>query len=227
MAGSVELAEATGLEGSEGLAPYLRFFESSWPGATDAQLHEALRDVPKALTPEDKLRYLARRLPWTESPVCQDVLLSIHRKSVEEGPFDCILGYSEGAIAAATFLVDSLKKCAAGDAIVPPKCAVFINGSTPFNPNGKEYLHADECGQLITIPTCHILAYNDPLVFSSVAMYHLCDEELASMLDHGRGHSIPQDQKSITSMTTAIRDLVGRTEGMLNGEEDRANQFSF
>ena len=211
MAGSVELAESADLEGYYGSAPHLRFFESSWPGAIDEQLYDAVRGAPSGMTPEEKMHYLERRLPRGEAHILQDVLLAIHRKSDEEGPFDCILGYSEGAIVAATFVVDSLKKCAAGHDIVPPKCAVFMNGAPPLSTDGKGWLLADKCGQLITIPTCHILAYNDAMAFASVATYHLCNEEVASMVDHGRGHSIPRDNKSVKRIVRAIRALVEPT----------------
>ena len=214
MAGSVELAGSADLEGYFGLAPHLRWSESDWPGATDKQLYDAVRGAPNGLTPEEKVHYLERRLPLTEPLLLQGVLLDIHRKFVEEGPFDCILGHSEGAIIAATFVVDSLKKCAEGYNIVPPKCAVFVNGAPPYATDGKGWLLADQCGELITIPTCHILAYNDVMASASVALYHLCKEEVASMMDHGRGHSIPRDDRSFRLMIAAIRDLVGRTEAV-------------
>ena len=221
MAGSRELIKSSAMDDFHGLPPHLRFFESFWPGATDKKLHKAVRDIPRGLTFRDKQRVLEHRLGWTESHVLQDVLLNIRRKCVEEGPFDCILGYSEGAIAAATYVVDVLEKCAAGDdKIVPPKCAVFFSGTNAYDPNGKGWLHADKCGQVITIPTCHFFAHHDPQAFLAVGLYHLCDEEVASMLDHGRGHTIPRDPKSILSITAAIRDLVERTEGLANVEED-------
>ena len=219
MAGSVKLADSEEMEGHYGLAPHLRFLESAWPGATDQQLNDAVRGAPSGMRPEEKIRYIERRLPhsgvWLQQ---QDVILGIHRKFVEEGPFDCILGYSEGASIAATFVVDSLAKCAEGGNIVTPRCAVFLNGCTPWSMDTSEPLLADKDGQVITIPTCHILAHNDVMAYASTALYHLCDEELATILDHGRGHSIPRDVKTCKLVTTAIRDLVDRTENAANVE---------
>ena len=214
MAGSVELAAS--LEGYYGPAPHLRFLESSWPGTTDDQLYEAVRGAPGGLTPEDTLRYLERHLPPKKSTLLQDVLLDIQRKFDEEGPFDCILGHSEGAVIAATFVIDRLKKSAEGNA---PKCAVFMNGAVPHTADGKGWLLADECGQLITIPTCHVLAYNDALVDQAVALYHLCDGDLADVVDHGRGHAIPRDDKSWKLMVKAIRSLMDRTRRLANVED--------
>lgn len=211
MAGSVKLAEAAGSGSNSVLAPQFRFLESVWPGATDEQTSEAVSGAPSGLTPEDKLRFLERRLPPKTSLLLPEVLLDIHRRFEEEGPFDCILGHSEGATIAATFLC-SLKESAEGNDIVPPKCAVFMNGATPHTADGKGWLLADEWGHLITIPTSHIVACNDAMLYQSVALYHLCDEDLARMVDHGRGHAIPKDDKSCKLIVRAIRDLVDRTE---------------
>ncbi len=219
MAGSVELAQSAGSRGYFGPAPNPRFLESSWPGGTDEQLQEAVRDAPDGLTPEDKYRYLERRLPPKESHLLAPVLLDIQRKFEEEGPFDCILGHSEGAVIAATFVVHSITGSAEGKSIVPPKCAVFMNGAVPHTADGKGWILADECGRLITIPTCHVLAYNDAMADQAVALYHLCNEDVATMVDHGRGHAIPRDARSCGLMIRAIRDLVERTGGLAGGND--------
>ena len=206
------MVDSPGLEAFYGPAPHLRFLESAWPGTTDEHLYEVATGAPDGLTPEDMRRYLERHLPPKNSHLFQDMLVDIHRTFDEEGPFDCILGHSEGATIAATFVVDRLRKSAEAFNILPPRCAVFLSGGSPHAADGKRWLLADECGQLITIPTCHILAHNDPLVDQAVALYHLCDEEIANVVDHGRGHLIPRDVKSCKLMIRAIRDLIDRTE---------------
>lgn len=207
----MELAESEGLKASYGPAPHFRFLESLWPGATDQQISEAAAGAPGGLTYEDKLRYLERRLPPKTSALLQDVLLSLHRKFEEEGPFDCILGHSEGAVIAATFVIDRLQKSVEANKMVTPRCAVFFNGRSPHTADGKGWVLADESGPLITIPTCHILAYNDPTADGAVALYRLCDDESATVVDHGRGHAIPKDAKSCKLIIRAIRDLMDRT----------------
>ncbi len=133
------------------------------------------------------MRYLECRLPPPESLLLLEVLVDLYRKFKEEGPFECILGHSEGAVIAATFVVDILKKSAEGDDIVPPKCAVFMNGMVPHTADGN-------------------------------GLYHLCDEDLAIMVDHGRGHGVPRDAKSCELMSRAIRDTMDRTGGGANVE---------
>ena len=220
MAGSLELAGVTGLMKSLSAGPYLRFLESTWPGATNEQVeYEAFFGTPGGLTPEDRLRYLERRLPPKNSPLLRETLLEIRRRFEEDGPFDCILGHSEGAVIAATFVIESLKNSATGSKVVLPKCAVFMNGGAPHTGDGKGWLVADECGQLITIPTCHIMAHNDAVADDAVALYHICEEDLASIVDHGRGHAIPKDTKSCKLIVQAIRDLINRArDGARNAE---------
>lgn len=225
MAGSVKLVATPGLEAYYGPAPHVRFLESAWPGTTDDQLYEAIRGGPRGMAPEDFQRYLERRLPPKISHLLPDVLVEVQRKFEEEGPFDCILGHSEGAVIAATYVVASLKKSAGGNnnmVRVAPKCAVFMNGTTPHTADGKGWLRADECGQVISIPTCHITAHNDVMADQAVALYHLCNDDLADIVDHGRGHMIPRDEKSSKLMLRGIRDLMERTKDLANVEDGSA-----
>lgn len=218
MVGLIEVASCAGLEETFGPAPHLRFLESTWPGATQEQLHEAIAGAPDGLRPEDMQRYLEHHLPPKVSLVLPDVLLDIERRFEEEGPFDCILGHSEGAIIAATFVAHSLKKRAEGKKVIVPKCAVFMNGATPHKADGKGWLLADECGQVISIPTCHIIACNNALANGAVALYHLCDGDVATMVDHGRGHTIPRDDKSCKLICRSIRDMMERTKDLAKVE---------
>ena len=210
----MELDYSRGMEDYLGPGPHLRFLESTWPGASDLQVYEVLRGAPLGLTPEEKHRYLEHHLPPQTSPIFQDVLLEIRRVFDEEGPFDCMLGHSEGAAIAATFVIDCLNKAAREKKMVKPKCAVFMSGTFPYAMNGKGRISSDECGQLITIPTCHILGYNDALVDQSVGLFHLCEEDVATMIDHGRGHAIPKDPKTWRMMISAIRSLIARAEAL-------------
>ena len=208
----MELPHSRGMEEYFGPGPHLRFLESSWPGASDQQVYETLGRAPSGLTPEEKHRYLERHLPPKTSLIFQDVLLGIHRVFDNEGPFDCLLGHSEGAAIAATFIIDCLKEAAEVKNMAKPKYAVFMSGALPYAMNGKGRLSADECGQLITIPTCHILGYNDVLVDQAVGLFHLCKEEVATMVDHGRGHAIPKDPRSWRVIISGIRELIARAE---------------
>lgn len=48
---------------------------------------------------------------------------------------------------------------------------------------------ADESGEVIDIPTCHIVGCDDPYIDGAMALYSMCDQDSAELFDHGSGHS--------------------------------------
>ncbi len=151
-----------------------------------------------------------RSLRPESTNIFQTLLDRLYRICKDEGPFDGIIGTSEGASVAATFVVDYLKRHARKEIQQSLKCAVFMSGGPPALPNGLGYYLADDHGQIITLPTCHIIAHNDSLIDGVFALYHLCDETSATIVDHGRGHVVPRDPYSSKLMIKGIRDLIER-----------------
>lgn len=82
-----------------------------------------------------------------------DYLYDIMEK---DGPFDGIIGYSEGATVAATLLLHEQKRYETMG--IPPmfKCALFFAGWPPMTPEFDSIVLADESDLMINIPTCHI-----------------------------------------------------------------------
>lgn len=74
----------------------------------------------------------------------------------EDGPFDGIIGYSEGATVASTLLLHEQRRFETLG--IPPmfKCALFFAGWPPMTPELNEIVLADESELTINIPTCHI-----------------------------------------------------------------------
>ena len=194
-------------QGYLGPKPHLRFLETTWSGYPDDQLYNISMRAPTGGSAEATIRWMMQKLPLKQTTSVQSALDRIHQKWEAEGPFECILGHSEGAQMAANFTIDHFNRCKASGAQPYLQSAIFINGVVPYAPDGADLLLADSYGQVIEIPTCHILAWNDALVFESVALYNLCREESATIVDHGRGHSIPQDQRSCKLMAKGIGDL--------------------
>jgi Serine hydrolase (FSH1) len=206
---------ANGFEEFFGSPPHLRFFESYCGGETNNEFLQMLITMPPSLTPEQKFRYLLQRRQLGDTPSTQNVLDRLYQIIDEEGPFEGIMGLSEGGAMAATFLVDYFRRELHRSSPLPLKCAVFLSGQAPCTTDGKTLVLADEFGQIIPIPTCHIIGYNDPLIDSSVALYHLCDEKSASIVDHGKGHMPPRDPESCELMAKGIRDVITRAETSL------------
>ena len=208
--GTVPSQPPNGFEEFSGSPPHFQFLDPALLGMTEDEIRNVIWDTPRYLTPEQQLQHLRHsiRARAKGADAIRQVLDRIYRIMDEEGPFDGILGNSEGATVAATFLVDYLQKVAKNEREPELRCAVFISGGAPFTADGKDVLLADEKGQLITIPTCHIIGWNDSVIDGSVALYHLCDEDSAFIVDHGKGHMVPHDEDSCKIMVKGIRDLI-------------------
>ena len=162
------------------------------------------------MTPEQKYRRVAQSLRLESTTGIQTVFDRLYHVLDNEGPFDGIIGNSEGASVAAAFIVDYLKRYARKEVQQSLQCAVFMSGGPPPFSDGTGYFLADEHGQIITMPTCHIMAYNDPMIDGVVALHHLCDQASATIVDHGRGHLVPRDPRSSKLIIKGIRDLIVR-----------------
>ncbi|KAK4498332.1 hypothetical protein PRZ48_010990 [Zasmidium cellare] len=93
------------------------------------------------------------------------------------------------------------------------ECGIFFCGWPPVRveSNKIKILLADECADVIDVPTCHIVGCDDPYIDGSMALYSLCDEETATLFDHGQGHLVPRDPRTIEELGAAIRETVNRS----------------
>lgn len=211
--GTIEVAIPSDQEEFHGPPPHCRFLESVFQGLSDEEAFKLYFDNETgSSTPEHKYRAMVKALQPKSSCRIQSVLDRLNEVMRTDGPFDGIIGDSEGAIIAATFIVDHVRQCAKTNIQPQLRCAVFVSGGPPYNSDGTEFFLADQCGQIITIPTCHIMGYNDCQISGVLALYHLCNERVATLVDHGRGHRLPNDPRLYQLMIKGIRDLIARTE---------------
>lgn len=113
-----------------------------------------------------------------------------------DGPFDGIVGYSQGAAIAATLLLqDKIDHPSQLEPLC--KCAVFLSGGVPFDPaalrrGGTRFLDPAVDGEPIAIPTAHIWGSND-LDFpdTSPKLSKLCAADRRTEIVHHGGHEIP------------------------------------
>ena len=73
-------------------------------------------------------------------------------------------------------------------------------------------LLADECDVVLDVPTCHIVGCKDPYIDGAMALYSMCDEDTAVLFDHGQGHTVPRDRRTVEELTAVIRNTVGKAE---------------
>ncbi|KAF2177887.1 hypothetical protein K469DRAFT_732186 [Zopfia rhizophila CBS 207.26] len=129
-----------------------------------------------------------------------------------EGPFDGIIGFSQGALLAATYLAHQYPG-AEDTAYESIKCAVFICGSPPWQVIDGNARTAKEGldGDIIRIPTVHIYGSEDPGYEQSLELSRICRKQGRGQLDHEGGHEIPRSAESTARMVWVIEDIIYRT----------------
>lgn len=71
---------------------------------------------------------------------------------------------------------------------------------------------ADECNSAIDISTFHVFGSNDPLMYSAVALYNVCNHETAMLWDHGLGHLVPRDADTVSELGDILHDVILRVD---------------
>ena len=207
--GTVELPPMPGYEDFFGPPPLYSFYDHDLLAVLERRgLRENL--IPARASPEEILRhnFTDEYIKGHESVVSATARLQ--RLLEEQGPFDGIIGFSEGALVAATLLVDCLHSSQGSNSVSTFKCAVFLCGSPPISVDGKRFLLSDEVGHLLPLHTCHVIGSSDPLLPTSMALYNVCDPATAVIFDHGKGHHLTWDPKTMKDLAKVVRALIKR-----------------
>lgn len=188
--------------------PNLQFFDFD-----SIPIDQGLSYIAKKLaftvddSPEDAMRKMAT-MCRQKNPDAVALTLDYVRNIIEEdGPFDGVIGGSEGAGAAATVLVDCLRMSEKAGTPSAMKCGIFFVGAPPLEPNRPGWLLSDETDERITVATCHVLSEQDPLILPARALYNLCEPSVRRQILHERGHIIPHDRELMTKVAKFVRDL--------------------
>ncbi|XXH03510.1 hypothetical protein Hte_009915 [Hypoxylon texense] len=219
--GEHEVDPPAGWENYFGSRPLYRFINAAEGGGEEDafEVVRRVRHIPRGLSPEATLRLFSkagqRRRPaaddydWAPLRGALDRLLRI----VEEDPeIDGLIGYSEGAMMAACVCAEENKRWEEEGIPRRIKFAIFFAGTPPLvrEGDGFEAKLADEHGTVIGIPTFHVFGSNDPLVYSSVALYNCCDPDAAQLYDHGLGHLVPRDADNVEQLGDTLSDVITR-----------------
>ncbi|KAL9067356.1 MAG: hypothetical protein Q9161_006964 [Pseudevernia consocians] len=129
----------------------------------------------------------------------------------EDGPFEGILGFSQGAEVAASFLLYQAPN-------VTFKFAVLIGGTPPFDVSalatGKNVtpikMHGDTHSARIEIPTAHIIGRSDAYREFSKVIVTLCNPRETKVYDHKGAHIVPRGQEAMEDLTAALNWVVDR-----------------
>lgn len=203
--GTVEGA-APGFEEYFGSPPHMKFLD--FEGFENIDLLDNIRDLPPMETYEETLRSI---LPDGIGPVRKSLvksLESLYKTMKEHGPFDAVLGYSEGATIAATLILDEQERCKAAGTEPTLKCAIFFAGWPPMMLSRDNLILSDMGTELIDIPTLHVMGSKDPFLAGVMTLYTVCDSDSAILFDHGKGHILPRDEPTLKEIAVKVRRLV-------------------
>ncbi|KAE9375120.1 hypothetical protein N431DRAFT_453798 [Stipitochalara longipes BDJ] len=214
--GPVEAFPPEGFEDFFGIGPYYRFIKPAETETGSNDILDRIRHFPKGLTAEDQMRELMRggmaAAPVSDLEIhsnesVQEALDYLYEIMEEEGPFDGIIGYSEGATVAATLILHEQRRFEIEGREPMFKCALFFAGWPPMDPELNRIVLADESDLTITIPTCHIIGSLDPYLAGSMALYNICDMDNAYLFDHAKGHTLPRDRHTVKELGDIIRNM--------------------
>ena len=169
---------------------------------------QVVRSLPQVETPEETMRVALKQLPVVDYSQASGAIEKIHKTMDEEGGVEGIIGYSEGAMVAASYILDEQRRSKKGNVEPRIKCAVFISGWPPVDLNTGLLVLSNETEDVIEIPTCHVIGTLDPMIHGTMALYNLCDPDRAAIFDHGHGHLVPREERTVKELGHVVRAMI-------------------
>ena len=154
--GPYEVETPVGYEDFFGGPPYHRFIIPSDTDVQSTDVIERIRDFPQLETPEMTMRALMTYGVAKTDDSARYTLQYLYDIMEKEGPFDGIMGYSEGATIAGTLLLHEQMREELEGRLPMFKCALFFGGWPPMTPTLDGLVLSDESDLTIEVPTTHI-----------------------------------------------------------------------
>ncbi|KAL8389451.1 hypothetical protein RB595_008855 [Gaeumannomyces hyphopodioides] len=156
--GPCKVEPPEGFEEFFGEPPYYRFIE---PDEVAAKMQEndvlsRIRDFPRGETAEDTMRELMTVGVATSHRSTSRAIKYLSDVIARRGPFDGIIGYSEGATVASTFLLHEQRRAARTGQLSCLKYGIFFAGWPPVDPTTHGLVLSDETEERIESRTLHI-----------------------------------------------------------------------
>ncbi|SCU82453.1 LADA_0C05402g1_1 [Lachancea dasiensis] len=137
---------------------------------------------------------------------------------IENGPFDGIIGFSQGA-GYAGYLCTDVRGLLSLSEEEQPNFKFFVSFSG-FRMAPKWFQQRYEDSP-ITVPSLHVLGELDTVVESSRVMwlYDSCSEKSRTLLKHPGGHFVPNGKGFVTNVTNWLQ-MVGNSEVTKHKQSD-------
>jgi predicted esterase len=136
----------------------------------------------------------------------------------ENGPFNALIGFSEGAAVAASLLVHEARRTYDFGNAPAWNCAIFFSAGYLTDPNDMldsgviRQMNAADDGTVIKIPTAHIWSEQDALVGFGEKLSKMCDNSTKEEFIHSLGHQVPgaKTEDGLSETLRAIERTVER-----------------
>ncbi len=133
----------------------------------------------------------------------------IYKVIEEQGPFDGVMGFSQGAAISLSFIMHHAELHPEEESRMPFRFMVLF--SCPYLPP------KDEDGSIIPwgkthVPSLHLVGQEDEEWFEGgMATYKdRCEGGSASLIVHGGGHAVPKDKPTVDKTIQEIKTLLRR-----------------
>ncbi|KAJ5650651.1 Serine hydrolase FSH [Penicillium longicatenatum] len=165
---------------------------------------------------EECYGYLPSRVDPSQ---CYDMVAGLVQYVQSQGPFDGVMGFSEGGIVAAMLLVEDARYPFAGF-----KCGIFFSAALPLDPDVVRTgivrcIDPVADGVLLHIPTTVVIEENlvrlrdrSPLAplwlqeDAQEALIQICDEASREVVRHNLGHHVP-GSKSVEKLAETLQAI--------------------
>jgi predicted esterase len=156
--GPCKAVPPAGFEEFFGQPPYYRFIEPDRDAeeTDDDDVLSRIREFPDCETAEDAMRELMKEGVATAHKSTRNAIKYLTNIMSKHGPFDGIIGYSEGATVAATMLLYEQRRLKTLGIAPMFKYAIFFAGWPPIDPTTHALVLSDEKDERIEAKTLHI-----------------------------------------------------------------------
>ncbi|EHA25421.1 hypothetical protein ASPNIDRAFT_42223 [Aspergillus niger ATCC 1015] len=145
-----------GFEAYFGVGPHYRWIDDGQKSGRSSI--DRVRDLPTSESNDDAMREVLGDIRCHNYAELMAYIEEVLNKNPEIGG---MIAYSEGAAAAATYILDEQRRQRDDGRERQIKCAMFVGGWPAMRRDTKEFILADDGGdEMIDIPTLHVLGAN-------------------------------------------------------------------
>jgi len=157
-----------------------------------------------------------RYFHWAPSPTpfalsqVADACAFLRRVIEDEGPFDGVVGFSQGAVMALALALEHEEQRPEA----PPPFRFAVLFSCPYLPYPGGDRDNAEWGTT-AVPSLHVAGRNDDEWFeaSRTVLHENCVDGTASLVVHDGGHAVPKDRETVERVGREISKFVRENRG--------------